>query len=152
MTPSTDRPRAIARSDRRLALTWLDFLVIAATVLGSLTPELRANIRGKGQMFLDKLNKLREELGGRITKVQGTGLLFSCELDTGYKCYGVGSTEEWLRERGLGVIHGGTNSLRFTPHFNISDEEVELIVSSVREALLKGPRKAEVDKSRAEAA
>ncbi|HEX3138587.1 MAG TPA: aminotransferase class III-fold pyridoxal phosphate-dependent enzyme, partial [Rhizobacter sp.] len=120
-------------------------LDIAATVLGLLTPELRANIRGKGQLFLDKLNKLREELGGRITKVQGTGLLFSCELDTGYKCYGVGSTEEWLRERGLGVIHGGTNSLRFTPHFNISEEEVDLIIGHVREALLKGPRKAQAE-------
>ena len=114
-------------------------------MLGLLTPELRANIRGKGQLFLDKLNKLREELGGRITKVQGTGLLFSCELDPSYKCYGVGSTEEWLRERGLGVIHGGTNSLRFTPHFNITDEEVELIISSVREALLKGPRKSQAE-------
>jgi hypothetical protein len=31
--PPTDRPKAIARSDRRLALTWLDFLVIAATAL-----------------------------------------------------------------------------------------------------------------------
>jgi hypothetical protein len=31
--PPTDRPKALARSDRRLALTWLDFLVIAATVL-----------------------------------------------------------------------------------------------------------------------
>jgi acetylornithine/succinyldiaminopimelate/putrescine aminotransferase len=120
-------------------------LDIAATVLASLTPELRANIRGKGQLFLDKLNKLREELGGRITKVQGTGLLFSCELEPSYKCYGVGSTEEWLRERGLGVIHGGTNSLRFTPHFNISDEEVELIVGHVREALLKGPRKSQAE-------
>jgi acetylornithine/succinyldiaminopimelate/putrescine aminotransferase len=127
-------------------------LDIASTVLGSLTPALRGNIRAKGQLFLDRLNMLREELGGRITKVQGTGLLFSCELDPSYKCYGVGSTEEWLRERGLGVIHGGTNSLRFTPHFNISDEEVELIVGHVREALLKGPRKSEVDKSRAEAA
>jgi acetylornithine/succinyldiaminopimelate/putrescine aminotransferase len=120
-------------------------LDIAATVLGALTPELRANIRAKGQLFLDKLNQLKDELGGRITKVQGTGLLFSCELDASYKCYGVGSTEEWLRERGLGVIHGGTNSLRFTPHFNISGEEVELIVSSVREALLKGPRKAQAE-------
>ncbi len=126
-------------------------LDIASTVLGSLTPALRDNIRGKGQQFLDRLNKLREELGGRITKVQGTGLLFSCELDPSYKCYGAGSTEEWLRERGIGVIHGGTNSLRFTPHFNISDEEVELIVSNVREALLKGPRKA-LDKGHAEAA
>jgi acetylornithine/succinyldiaminopimelate/putrescine aminotransferase len=120
-------------------------LDIAATVLGALTPELRKNITGKGQMFLDKLNQLKDELGGRITKVQGTGLLFSCELDPGYKCFGVGSTEEFMRERGLGVIHGGTNSLRFTPHFAITDEEVELIVSSVREALLKGPRKAQAE-------
>jgi acetylornithine/succinyldiaminopimelate/putrescine aminotransferase len=114
-------------------------------VLGALTPELRKNITGKGQLFLDKLNQLKDELGGRITKVQGTGLLFSCELDPGYKCYGVGSTEEWLRERGLGVIHGGTNSLRFTPHFAITDEEVELIVANVKEALLKGPRKAQAE-------
>jgi acetylornithine/succinyldiaminopimelate/putrescine aminotransferase len=120
-------------------------LDIAATVLGALTPALRENITGKGRQFLDKLNQLKDELGGRITKVQGTGLLFSCELDPSYKCYGVGSTEEWLRERGLGVIHGGTNSLRFTPHFAITDEEVELIVSSVREALLKGPRKAQAE-------
>ncbi|MEO8162015.1 MAG: aminotransferase class III-fold pyridoxal phosphate-dependent enzyme, partial [Arenimonas sp.] len=120
-------------------------LDIASTVLGSLTPALRENIRAKGQLFLDKLNKLREELGGRITKVQGTGLLFSCELDPSYKCYGAGSTEEWLRERGLGVIHGGTNSLRFTPHFAITDEEAELIVSRVREALLKGPRKSQAE-------
>jgi acetylornithine/succinyldiaminopimelate/putrescine aminotransferase len=120
-------------------------LDIATTVLGALTPELRANIRGKGQLFLDKLNQLKDELGGRITKVQGTGLLFSCELDPGYKCYGVGSTEEWLRERGLGVIHGGTNSLRFTPHFAITDEEVELIVANVKEALLNGPRKAQAE-------
>ena len=33
MKPSTDRPMAIARNSRKLALTWLDFLVIAATVL-----------------------------------------------------------------------------------------------------------------------
>jgi acetylornithine/succinyldiaminopimelate/putrescine aminotransferase len=115
-------------------------LDIAATVLGSLTPELRNNIRGKGQMFLDKLNKLKEELGGRITKVQGTGLLFSCELDPGYKCYGVGSTEEWLRERGLGVIHGGENSLRFTPHFAMREDELQLVLQLVKQALLEGPR------------
>jgi acetylornithine/succinyldiaminopimelate/putrescine aminotransferase len=113
---------------------------IAATVLGALTPELRANIRARGQEFLDKLNKLKDELGGLITKVQGTGLLFSCELDPGFKCYGTGSTEEFMREHGIGVIHGGTNSLRFTPHFAITADEVDLIVEHVRQALLKGPR------------
>ena len=94
-----------------------------------------------------KLEKLKTELGGLITKVQGTGLLFSCELAPQFKGYGIGSTEEWLRERGLGVIHGGTNSLRFTPHFAITSEEVDLVVEHVRHALLHGPRK-----SRAEAA
>ena len=64
---------------------------------------------------------LKAELGGLITKVQGTGLLFSCELAPQFKGYGTGSTEEWLRERGLGVIHGGANSLRFTPHFAIGE-------------------------------
>ena len=118
---------------------------IATVVLDSLTPELRANIRSKGKEFLDKLNKLKDELGGLITKVQGTGLLFSCELDPSFKCFGTGSTEEYMRERGMGVIHGGTNSLRFTPHFAITSDEVDLIVSHVRQALLKGPRKAQAE-------
>jgi acetylornithine/succinyldiaminopimelate/putrescine aminotransferase len=127
-------------------------LDVACAVLAQVTPELRANIQERGREALALLEGLKDELGGRITKVQGTGLLFSCELDPSYKCYGVGSTEEWLRERGLGVIHGGTNSLRFTPHFNITDEEVELIVAHVREALLHGPRKTETGDPRAEAA
>ena len=118
---------------------------IAATVLDSLTPELRANIKAKGQECLDKLNKLKDELGGLITKVQGTGLLFSCELDPSFKCYGTHSTEEFMRERGIGVIHGGTNSLRFTPHFAITSEEVDLMVEHVRYALLKGPRKTQAE-------
>ena len=120
-------------------------LDIASVVLGSLTPDLRANIRGKGKEFLDKLNKLKDETGGLITKVQGTGLLFSCELDPGFKCFGAGSTEEYMRERGLGVIHGGTNSLRFTPHFAITSDEVDLMISHVRQALLNGPRKSQAE-------
>ena len=121
-------------------------LDIASTVLGQLTPALRKNIRERGQEFLDKLAKLRDELGGGlITKIQGTGLLFSCELDPSFKCYGAGSTEEYMREHGIGVIHGGTNSLRFTPHFNVTSEEVELVIDSIRQALLKGPRKSQAE-------
>jgi acetylornithine/succinyldiaminopimelate/putrescine aminotransferase len=121
-------------------------LDIASTVLGLLTPALRKNIRERGQEFLDKLAKLRDELGGGlISKIQGTGLLFSCELDPSFKCYGAGSTEEYMREHGIGVIHGGTNSLRFTPHFNVTSEEVELVIDSIRQALLKGPRKSQAE-------
>ena len=50
MKPPTDRPQAMARSHRRLALTWLDFLVIAATVL-TFGAVLMANIpTGKTSM------------------------------------------------------------------------------------------------------
>src|SRR5690606_16856204 len=53
-------------------------LDIAAAMLGQLTPALRANVRERGQEFVAKLNALKDELGnGLITKVQGTGLLFS---------------------------------------------------------------------------
>jgi acetylornithine/succinyldiaminopimelate/putrescine aminotransferase len=115
-------------------------LDVACAVLSQLTPALRANIRDRGVEALAKLEKLKGELGGLITKVQGTGLLFSCELAPQFKGYGTGSTEEWLRERGLGVIHGGANSLRFTPHFAIEADELDLMVALVKRSLLEGPR------------
>jgi acetylornithine/succinyldiaminopimelate/putrescine aminotransferase len=118
---------------------------VACAVLGMLTPELRANVRSQGRAFIAKLEKLKDELGGLITKVQGTGLLFSCELNDAFKCYGAGSTEEFMRERGIGVIHGGVNSLRFTPHFAIADDEVDLVVANIKKALLEGPRKAQAE-------
>ncbi len=115
-------------------------LDVACAVLGMLTPALRDNIRQRGVEAIAKLEKLRSETGGLVTKVQGTGLLFSCELAPQFKGYGVGSTEEWLRERGLGVIHGGANSLRFTPHFGIESDELDLVIGLVKRALLEGPR------------
>ncbi len=115
-------------------------LDVASTVLGLLTPELRANIRDKGRDAIARLEALKAELPGLITKVQGTGLLFSCELSPEFKGYGTGSTEEWMREHGIGVIHGGENSLRFTPGFNIRSDELDLLISMVKRALLEGPR------------
>lgn len=114
---------------------------VACAVLDLLTDAVRANIRARGREFVEKLDKLRSDLPGYITKVQGTGLLFSCELTDGFKCYGADSTEEWMREHGYGVIHGGANSLRFTPHFEITSAEVDLLVNGVRQALLEGPRR-----------
>jgi acetylornithine/succinyldiaminopimelate/putrescine aminotransferase len=120
-------------------------LDVAVAVLEMVTPEIRQNIRDMGSYAVERLEKLQAELGGLITKVQGTGLLFSCELDPSFKGYGAGSTEEWLRERGLGVIHGGENSLRFTPRFEAGPDEIDLIVGLVGTALLEGPRQNAVD-------
>ncbi|MEQ1513958.1 MAG: aminotransferase class III-fold pyridoxal phosphate-dependent enzyme [Lysobacteraceae bacterium] len=115
-------------------------LDVACTVLGLLTPELRTNIRERGKEAIAKLEALKAELPGLITKVQGTGLLFSCELSPEFKGYGTDSTEEWMRERGIGVIHGGENSLRFTPTFAVTSEELDLLIGMVKRALLEGPR------------
>lgn len=115
-------------------------LDVACAVLAQLTPELRANIRTRGQQAVAKLDALKAELPGLITKVQGTGLLFSCELSKEFKGYGTGSTEEWMREQGIGVIHGGENSLRFTPHFAMQEDELDLLVGMIKRALLEGPR------------
>lgn len=118
-------------------------LDVACATLGLLTPTIRANVRERGAQAVHKLEQLKNELGGLITKVQGTGLLFSCELAPQFKCYGAGSTEEWLRMRGINVIHGGANSLRFTPHFAMDEAELDLLVSMVGKALREGPRRQE---------
>ena len=112
----------------------------ACAVLEMVTPDLRENIRARGAEAIQKLEALKAELGGMITKVQGTGLLFSCELSADFKCFGTGSTEEWLREHGIGVIHGGANSLRFTPTFTVTSAEIDLLVGMVARALREGPR------------
>jgi len=119
-------------------------LDVACATLGLLTPQVRRNIRERGAQAVQKLEALKAELGGLITKVQGTGLLFSCELSPEFKCYGAGSTEEWLRMHGVNVIHGGENSLRFTPHFAMDEDELDLLVSMVGRALREGPRREQV--------
>ncbi|MEJ8567625.1 aminotransferase class III-fold pyridoxal phosphate-dependent enzyme [Elongatibacter sediminis] len=116
---------------------------VACAVLNALTPELRQNIRERGREFVEKFKALQDDLGDRITQVQGTGLLFSVELNSKlYKCFGADSTEEYMRMQGCNVIHGGQNSLRYTPHFAITSEEVDLIVEATRDALLNGPMRA----------
>ena len=44
---------------------------------GAADPQVRANIAERGAEAVRKLEQLKSELGGLITKVQGTGLLFS---------------------------------------------------------------------------
>jgi len=42
---------------------------------------------------------------------------------------------------GINVIHGGENSLRYTPPFTTTSAEVDMIVDATRDALLNGPVK-----------
>jgi acetylornithine/succinyldiaminopimelate/putrescine aminotransferase len=123
---------------------------VAVAVLDGLTPEIRQNIRERGKEVVAKMKVMAEELGDRVTGVQGTGLLFSVGLDgSRYKAYGADSIEEYMRINGISVIHGGENSLRYTPYFAMSSEEVDLLVEATREAILNGPVKATADEAAA---
>lgn len=112
---------------------------IAVAVLDSLNDDLRNNIRERGRELVAGLAALMDDTQGAIRSAQGTGLLVSCELDQRYKIFGTDSTEDYLRRIGLAVIHGGERSLRYTPVFDITRKEVELIVNLTRQALLEGP-------------
>jgi acetylornithine/succinyldiaminopimelate/putrescine aminotransferase len=112
-------------------------LETAVAVLSKITPELRANIIEKGDEFLSKLGELQKEFPNEITLVQGSGLLLCAELDPEtLPVVGFGCVEEWCRLNGLGVIHGGKNALRFTPHFDITSEEIDLVINIVRDCLM----------------
>jgi acetylornithine/succinyldiaminopimelate/putrescine aminotransferase len=113
---------------------------VGTVVLGMITEDVRENIVKRGEEFKVKLEALARKFDGEIKNIQGTGLLFSCELDSSYKAYGSKSLEEYMRKNGIGVIHGGENSLRFTPHFNISSEEVDLVIHQIRDAIVNGPK------------
>ncbi len=103
-------------------------LDVACAVLDAVTPALRRNIRERGAEFLDKLEGLRARFPDLITGVQGSGLLFCAELRSDIPVVGFGAVEEACRKAGLGVIHGGRNALRFTPHFAVTSAEVDLVI------------------------
>jgi len=110
---------------------------VATAALKQLTPELRANIRDMGKYCVERYNALMKELPEAIIRVNGTGLLYQVKLNPKFQVTAMDGIERTLRQRGLNVIHGGTNAIRFTPNFDITKEEVDLQVELVREVLLE---------------
>ena len=112
-------------------------LETAIAVLERITPELRQNIRDRGDELVLALQGVMEEFPEAILSVQGTGLLVCAEMDPDFfPVVGDDKVEMWCRKNGLGVIHGGVNALRFTPHFSITSEEIKMIVEIVRHAVI----------------
>lgn len=111
-------------------------LEVGCVVLDAVTPELRQNIRARGLELVAKLVGLQQEFPDVIQRVQGTGLLVAAHIDPAkVMVVGADGLETWCRRHGLGVIHGGKNALRFTPHFGITSEEIDLLIRVVRQGI-----------------
>ncbi len=114
-------------------------LEVASTVLHQMRfGGIRENIRDRGNQLVAGLLEIQNEMPDVVLKVQGTGLLCCAELNPEtHQVVGFGEVEETCRKMGLGIIHGGQNALRFTPHFRITEEEVNLVIDLVRAALIR---------------
>lgn len=64
-------------------------------------------------------------------------VLYQVKLNPDYPVTAMDGVEMTLRRRGVNVIHGGTNALRFTPNFDITKEEVDMQVAHVRQVLIE---------------
>ena len=108
----------------------------ACAVMDAITEPIRRNIRERGRDFLHALEAVSDEFPGAIDRVVGTGLMVSAMLNPArYRVLGEGGFEQYLRTHGIEMIHGGETGLRFTPAFDITREEIDLIVSVVRQGL-----------------
>ena len=110
-------------------------LDIASAILDNFIEAVSNNIRERGYEFKMKLESLRNQYPTLIEEVLGTGLLVSCKLNSKISIEGQHGIELKLRKKGLSVIHGAGNRLRFTPWFNISSLEIDLVINLLREAL-----------------
>ncbi|MCB9663334.1 MAG: aminotransferase class III-fold pyridoxal phosphate-dependent enzyme [Alphaproteobacteria bacterium] len=107
-------------------------LEVGIAVLDRLTPALRAHIVQAGTWLREALEALQAELPELVTGVTGTGLLVAAHLDPEKApVLGEHGVERACRVRGLGVIHGGRNAIRLTPHFAIGREEIALVVQEL---------------------
>lgn len=117
-------------------------LEVAVTVLQLMTPALRKNIVEAGKIFVEKLKKLAQSIPDVITGVQGTGLLIAADINPKkFDVIGFQGLETLMRKAGIGVIHGGKNALRFTPHFAIQEKEIDLIVNTLKEVIIRAASK-----------
>jgi len=111
-------------------------LEVACVVLDNVTDALRQNIVARGHEFVEKFQALQADFPDLVTGVEGTGLLLAVHIDPDrVAVVGFEGLEVWCRLRGLGVVHGGDNALRFTPHFRITSAEIDMMVGIVRDGL-----------------
>lgn len=113
-------------------------LDVISGMLDQMTPQLRKNICDRGLELKKNFELLQKKYPDQILKVQGTGLLLSMALDA-EKCPMMGAEgfELRIRKNGINVIHGGKNALRFTPCYDLTSKQIELLCRCLDEVFSK---------------
>lgn len=85
-----------------------------------------------GQFLLDGLSKLEEKFPQDVFASRGKGLMCAFDLKDG-------ETRNWLQgklyEEGIIILTCGDKSLRFRPHLNVKNEELQLVLNKIDELL-----------------
>ena len=93
-------------------------------------PQLQKGVLSKSETFQDGFQKLQNKFPKLVKEIRGRGLILGLQL-----------TEDpspiikAARERGLLIITAGTNTLRFVPSLNISEEEIREGLSILEDAI-----------------
>jgi len=93
-------------------------------------PTLQKGVLAKSEIFRQGFEKIRQEYPDLIGEIRGRGLILGLQLTQDPS-----PIIKAARERGMLVITCGTNTLRFVPPLNISEEEIQSGLSMLEEAI-----------------
>ncbi|PFH56750.1 hypothetical protein XA68_16042 [Ophiocordyceps unilateralis] len=93
-------------------------------------PRLQRDVTAKGEIFRRRFDRLRERFPSLVGETRGRGLMLGLQLHED-----PAEIVRAARERGLLVITAGTNTLRFVPCLTLSEEEIELGMDVLEEAV-----------------
>ncbi|KFA80459.1 hypothetical protein S40288_02054 [Stachybotrys chartarum IBT 40288] len=92
--------------------------------------QLQKDVLAKSEIFRDRFRKLQDKFPNLITEVRGKGLILGLQLTQDPT-----NIVKAARERGLLIITAGTNTLRFLPSLNISEEEIKQGLDILEESI-----------------
>lgn len=91
---------------------------------------LQRDVVEKSKIFTKRFDQLRERFPDLISEARGKGLILGLQMTRDPT-----PVIKAARERGLLIITAGTNTLRFVPPLNITDEEIESGLNILEEAI-----------------
>lgn len=92
--------------------------------------KLQEDVLAKSMIFRDRFQRLQQQYPSLIKEVRGRGLILGLQLTQDPT-----PVLKAARERGLLIITAGTNTLRFVPSLNVTEEEINQGLDILEDAI-----------------